>query len=59
MPGNTILVKYCFVSVVEKELTFGDQGYARPNPLPGVEEENADKILQITDVKWKIKQLAF
>ena len=51
MPGNTILVKYRFVSVVEKELTFGDHGYARPNPLPGVEEENADKILQITDVK--------
>lgn len=51
MPGNTILVKYCFVSVVERELTFGDHCYARRNPLPGVEEEDADKILQIVDVK--------
>lgn len=46
MPGNTILVKYCFVSVVEKEHT-----RQRGNPLPGVEEEDADKILQIVDVK--------
>lgn len=50
MPGNTILVKYCFVCVVERELTFG-HGYARHNPLPGIEEEDADKILQIVDVK--------
>lgn len=31
-----------FVSVVEKELNFGDHGYARRNPLPGMEEEDAD-----------------
>lgn len=27
---------------VEKELNFGDHGYARRNPLPGLEDEEAD-----------------
>lgn len=27
----------------EKELNFGDHGYARRNPLPGVEDEDADR----------------
>lgn len=32
----------CF-GVVEKELNFGDHGYARRTPLPGLEEEDADR----------------
>lgn len=32
------------MSVVEKELNFGDHGYARRTPLPGLEEEeDADR----------------
>lgn len=30
------------MSLVEKELNFGDHGYARRNPLPGLEDEEAD-----------------
>lgn len=30
------------MSVVEKELNFGDHGYARRNPLPGLEDEDAE-----------------
>lgn len=40
--GNAVLVKLCCMSVVEKELNFGDHGYARRNPLPGLEDEDAD-----------------
>lgn len=29
--------------VAEKELNFGDHGYARRNPLPGLEDEDADR----------------
>lgn len=32
-----------FVRAVEKELNFGDHGYARRTPLPGLEEEDADR----------------
>lgn len=28
---------------MEKELNFGDHGYARRTPLPGLEEEDADR----------------
>lgn len=31
---------------MEKELTFGDHGYARRNPLPGMEEEDADRTAE-------------
>lgn len=35
--------KVCVVYfIVEKELNFGDHGYARRNPLPGLEDEEAD-----------------
>lgn len=44
--GNTILVRYCFVSVVEKELKLGDHGYARRTRLPGTVEEDADRTAE-------------
>lgn len=31
---------------VEKELNFGDHGYARRTPLPGLEEEDADRTAE-------------
>uniref|UniRef100_A0A3Q1G956 THAP domain-containing protein 1 n=1 Tax=Acanthochromis polyacanthus TaxID=80966 RepID=A0A3Q1G956_9TELE len=31
---------------VEKELNFGDHGYARRTPLPGMEEEDADRTAE-------------
>lgn len=43
---NTALVKLDFVSVVEKELNFGDHGYARRTPLPGMEDEDADRTAE-------------
>ena len=30
------------MSTVEKELNFGDHGYARRTPLPGMEDDDAD-----------------
>lgn len=38
-----MLVGHCSVSAVEKELNFGDHGYARRTPLAGLEEEDADR----------------
>lgn len=32
-----------FCVLVEKELNFGDHGYARRTPLPGLEEDDADR----------------
>lgn len=34
------------MSVVEKELNFGDHGYARRTPLPGLEEEDTDRTAE-------------
>lgn len=34
------------MSVVEKELNFGDHGYARRTPLPGLEDEDADRTAE-------------
>lgn len=31
---------------MEKELNFGDHGYARRTPLPGMEEEDADRTAE-------------
>ena len=42
IPINAIPFICCFVSVVEKDLNFGDHGYARRTPLPGLEGEDAD-----------------
>lgn len=43
---NKVLLQWheclCGPFLVEKELNFGDHGYARRNPLPGLEEEEAD-----------------
>lgn len=33
----------CRVSVVEKELNFGDHGYARRIPLPGLDNKEGDR----------------
>lgn len=38
----TIAVRCFLAFLVEKELNFGDHGYARRNPLPGMEEEDAE-----------------
>lgn len=39
------LIMLC-VCVVEKELNFGDHGYARRTPLPGLEEEDAERTAE-------------
>ncbi|XP_075936128.1 uncharacterized protein LOC142935681 isoform X1 [Anarhichas minor] len=44
--GNATLVGLCSVFIVEKELNFGDHGYARRTPLPGLEEEDADRTAE-------------
>lgn len=42
-PEDAMIVSDFSVCLVEKELNFGDHGYARRNPLPGLEEEDADR----------------